>query len=157
MKPFNITFDEFMDIAETVITVDRDEVLKSFDEAPWTEPRELPDGTKATPISKDQFSTPEEWLQFVEAHERAHTVIARKPNEPLGVYEDRINKLALNSMDEQQFSVAANDIRGQMNALRQANDNYLDQIDEAKKHGCNVKIIDVLEPDWQEECDAYLI
>ena len=36
-------------------------------------------------------------------------------------------------------------------------DDNISEMEEAKKNGCNVKIIDVLEPDWQEECDAYLI
>lgn len=114
------------------ITVDRDEVLSSFDEAPWSKPRELPDGTQATPMPKEQFATPEEWLQFVEAHERAHTVIQRKPGESLGTYEDRINKLALQSTDPQQFSVAANDLRGHMQMLADERNNFIDQIADTK-------------------------
>ena len=36
-------------------------------------------------------------------------------------------------------------------------DDNISEIDEARKHGCNVKIIDVLQSDWQQDCNDYLI
>lgn len=105
------------DKATGKIVVDADRVLESFDDKPWTKPYKQTDGTTATPLKVDQFSTPQEWLDFVEAHERARAVIAQRPGEGIGAYEDRINKLALDSMEPQQFSAVVNDIEGKIKEL----------------------------------------
>jgi len=73
-------------------------LLQKYQEKAWTKPRILKDGSSATPLYEDTFKSLEEWLTFVFLHELAHNDIKQYPGETKGVYEDRINREALNSL-----------------------------------------------------------
>jgi len=106
------------------IIVDMEKVIDSFDEKPWTKPYKLADGTTADPLPANQFSSPQEWLDFVEAHERAHGVMARQAEETMAQYENRINRLALDSLQPQQFDAVINDAQGRIAQLQQELDGH---------------------------------
>jgi len=81
------------------IFIDEDRLRLQFDTKPWTSPRELADGSSATPLNRD-FQTPDDWVNFVVAHEKAHVVEGpKRADETLGQYEDRVNATALREFD----------------------------------------------------------
>jgi hypothetical protein len=77
---------------------------KAWDEKAWTNPRELSDNlgvngiSKASPLPENQFTTFEEFVEFVAQHEKAHKKIQRLEGETRGAYEDRVNQAAIKNM-----------------------------------------------------------
>ena len=81
------------------IYVDDARIRETFDAKPWLSPKPLKDGTKATPLNRD-FATPDDWARFVVAHEKAHVQVgAKRADETLGQYEDRVNAETLIEFD----------------------------------------------------------
>lgn len=67
---------------------------EKFDQKAWTNPATQKDGSKATALPEDSFSTFNEFLTFAMLHEKAHEYILKKDDETIGEYEDRINNEA---------------------------------------------------------------
>ena len=61
-----------------VITIDKTELIKSFNEKNWTKPRLLKDGSKAKALDINEFKTLAEWQAFVIEHERQHSLYPRR-------------------------------------------------------------------------------
>jgi hypothetical protein len=69
--------------------INASKIVNSFPAKPWTEGR---DGITA--FADDAFETPAEWLRFVIAHEREHSLNPRLPEEDAAAYENRVNERA---------------------------------------------------------------
>jgi len=84
------------------IILDREFLKKKFDEKAWTKPRKQKDGSFATALPEDQFSTYEEWEGFVIEHEYQHSLLSYEQSgtKTLGEYEDIINRRALGEQVE---------------------------------------------------------
>lgn len=76
----------------------KDLFQKKYNEKAWTSPAILRDGSKATPLVKDQFSSFDEFLTFALLHEKAHEYLFQDEGENIGQYEDRINQEALSKL-----------------------------------------------------------
>ena len=84
--------------SEHTIYIDRDRILASFDDKPWTKPKVK--GVKA--LDENEFIDAEEWYNFVLTHEVMHTLNRPKPMgfdvktaKGRADYENAINDLAL--------------------------------------------------------------
>ena len=86
------------------VFIDDTALIKSFNEKRWTKPRVK--GVKALP--EDAFQTPAEWRNFVLMHEIAHKIVKRTKGESTAKYENRINKKAIQLLDEEQSLVRDN-------------------------------------------------
>ncbi|MAO21703.1 MAG: hypothetical protein CMJ25_13205 [Phycisphaerae bacterium] len=84
----------FFNKESNTITIDKESIIKSFDDKPWTSPKV--DGVKALP--EDSFKTADDWFNFVLTHEIMHTNFKQKKNESTSAYENRINQLALSEI-----------------------------------------------------------
>jgi hypothetical protein len=76
----------------------KDLFQKKFKDKAWTNSAIQKDGSKATPLSENQFKTIEEFLTFALLHEKAHEYIFKNDNETIGEYEDRVNTEAINKL-----------------------------------------------------------
>ena len=111
---------------EDKIYIDRDFLRKQFKDEPWFNPRPRLDGSPSgvNPLPKDfadkYLKTPDDWVRFVEIHEKAHTEFLRQLDpsdaarfEGLGArgeggrfiagkakYENRINAIAMEEMSD---------------------------------------------------------
>ena len=96
---FPAAFHRRYDDGRSEIFIDEDRIRVEFQNKPWTTPKELADGSMATPLNRD-FQTPEDWINFNIAHEKAHVVEGKqRADETLGQYEDRVNATALREFD----------------------------------------------------------
>lgn len=77
------------------ITIDKEAILESFKDKPWTNPKV----EGVTPLPEKMFKTPMEWYKFHIEHEGSHTRSVKKANESKPRYEDRMNIDAIKSMD----------------------------------------------------------
>jgi hypothetical protein len=82
---------------ENKITINRELLKKKFDEKAWTSPRKQKDGSSATALSADAFSTYDAWEKFVIEHEFQHSLLSYEESgaKTVGEYEDIINQRAL--------------------------------------------------------------
>ena len=71
---------------------------KYFAEKRWTKPREQKDGSFAEALPEDIFKSENELEAFVLAHEEAHNVVFKKPDETIGEYERRVNDYAIKEL-----------------------------------------------------------
>lgn len=78
------------------ITIDVDHLKSQFEDKPWTQPKVA--GVKALPTNA--FKTPEEWAQFVLAHEEAHTTVSRPEWVSKADHENLVNELAMEKIQE---------------------------------------------------------
>ncbi len=78
------------------ILLDKQHILSTFADKPWTKPRV--EGVK--PLAEDAFKTPEEWAEFNLAHEEAHTRVSRPKDVSKAEHENVVNEMALNQMKE---------------------------------------------------------
>ena len=69
-----------------------------YENASWTTPAVLSDGSQARALDPNSFNSFEEFLTFVIEHEAARMVNRRHQGESLGTYETRINNLALKGL-----------------------------------------------------------
>ena len=86
------------DKEKNVIRINNTLLSEKYEAKAWTTPREQKDGTFATALKEDTFSSFEEWKSFVIEHEYQHSQIKRQEIEGTGFYEDRINKAALKNI-----------------------------------------------------------
>jgi len=82
---------------ENKILVNRELLQKKFDEKAWTKPRKQKDGSSATALPADAFSTYDAWEKFVIEHEFQHSELSYEQSgaKNIGEYEDIINRRAL--------------------------------------------------------------
>jgi len=73
-----------------VIFLDLERIKATFKDKPWRSPK-VP-GVR--PLEKD-FSTPDEWANFILEHEKAHVIHRRNKGESTADYENRINNIVL--------------------------------------------------------------
>lgn len=78
------------------ITIDVEHLKSQFEDKPWTQPK-VP-GVK--PLPANAFKTPEEWAQFVLAHEEAHTTVSRPEWVSKADHENLVNELAMEKIQE---------------------------------------------------------
>ena len=97
------------------IKVNRKLLKQKFLEQAWTKPRKLIEilhgeriESYAQALPENQFTTYQEWEQFVINHEYQHSLYSRQdfdkefPNKTKGDYESEINRRALNQITPQQ-------------------------------------------------------
>jgi len=82
------------------ILLNRELLKKKFDEKAWTKPRKQRDGSFATALPEDAFSTYDDWEKFVIEHEYQHSLLSfqdfkQSGAKTVGEYEDEINRRAL--------------------------------------------------------------
>ena len=81
-----------------VIRIDELAMRNKFASQAWTKPVTQLDGSKATPLAKNEFATFNEFLTFALVHEVKHDTILKQEGETTGAYEDRINQAALTDL-----------------------------------------------------------
>jgi len=81
-----------------IITVDAKAMTEKFNEKAWTTPAKQSDGSFATALPADEFSSANEWFTFGLIHEVKYDTILREQGETKGAYEDRINQAALEDL-----------------------------------------------------------
>lgn len=83
---------------ESILILNTNLLEQKFKNKSWTTPAVLQDKTTAEPLPIDSFKTFEEFLNFVLEHEAAHSYNKIRKQETRGIYETRINNLALQSL-----------------------------------------------------------
>jgi hypothetical protein len=78
------------------VFMDTKRIEEAYVQKAWTKPRI--DGVD--PLPENQFKSPKEFQDFIYYHELSHWQNSRLPNEPLGVYESRMNTLALDTANK---------------------------------------------------------
>ena len=78
---------------KSVVHLDKDKILESFKEKPWLHPKL--EGVEPLP---DIFQTPEEWFEFIKAHEIEHVYSKQKAGQTVADYENEINQRALHDI-----------------------------------------------------------
>lgn len=80
---------------QDTIFVDTEYLKSQFENKPWANPRV----EGVDPIPQDfverHIRTPDEWVEFVETHELAHTEYPQLQGESRAAYENRINAIAM--------------------------------------------------------------
>lgn len=85
------------------ILLNRELLKQKYKDKAWAEPRLQKDGSKANALSENQFTSYEEFEQFVLTHEYMHNVFPRDNSfKTTGEYETFINEKALQELDRQQ-------------------------------------------------------
>jgi len=79
--------------ANNQVVMDLERIQKTFNEKAWTKPRIQ----GVDPLPANQFKTFDEWKDFIYFHELSHWKNPRLAGETLAAYENRMNKLALDS------------------------------------------------------------
>ena len=92
------------------ITINKPSLQQKFEEKAWTKPRTQKDGSQATALPEDTFTTYQDWENFVMEHEFQHSVVSRQEFDALpendgkqttiGEYETFINNAALAQLSE---------------------------------------------------------
>ena len=83
-----------------VISIDQKAMAQKFEDKAWTKPAKQSDGSFATPLAENQFSTMDEWFTFALIHELKHDTILKQEGETTGQYEDRINQAAIADLNK---------------------------------------------------------
>ena len=79
--------------ANNQVVMDLERIQKTFNEKAWTKPRIQ----GVDPLPANQFKTFDKWKDFIYFHELSHWKNPRLAGETLAAYENRMNKLALDS------------------------------------------------------------
>ena len=83
---------------DKTITIDEEYIKNTmYKNKAWTKPRL----SGVEPLKADQFKNAQEFFDFVKMHEIMHIFNKRRTNESIADYENRINKLALDNIEEQ--------------------------------------------------------
>ena len=98
---------------DDIIYLDEDLLRSQFKDKVWETPRKNPDGSlSSSPLPKEfadkYLKEPDDWVRFVELHERAHTEFLRRNLDIEDItnletkkeYEDRINQIAMLEMSD---------------------------------------------------------
>ena len=98
---------------DDIIYLDEDLLRSQFKDKVWETPRKNPDGSLASsPLPKEfadkYLKTPDDYVRFVELHERAHTEFLKRNVDIEEIdnletklqYEDRINQIAMLEMSD---------------------------------------------------------
>ncbi len=81
-----------------VIYIDEKAMVEKFNNKAWTKPAKQLDGSFATPLAENEFSSMDEFFTFALIHEVKHDTIFKEEGETTGQYEDRINQAALEDL-----------------------------------------------------------
>jgi hypothetical protein len=81
-----------------VISIDDKAMIQKFNDKAWTKPAKQLDGSFATPLAENEFSSWDDWFTFALIHEVKHDTILKEEGETTGQYEDRINQAALEDL-----------------------------------------------------------
>lgn len=84
---------------EPVIYLNENLLRQKYEAKVWTTPAKLTDGTFAEPLPLETFNSFEEFATFVLEHESAHILRRRHQGETKGVYETKINNIALQALN----------------------------------------------------------
>ena len=93
----------YHDKEQGIIFIDKDFLANEFKNKPWENPKV--EGVIPLPKSftNKYIKTPEDWVRFVELHEKSHTEFLQlEPKTRMGkaIYENRINKIAMAEMSD---------------------------------------------------------
>jgi hypothetical protein len=80
------------------ISIDTAAMIQKFNDKAWTTPAKQSDGSFATALPVNEFSSVDEWFTFGLTHEVKHDTIFKEEGETTGQYEDRINQAALEDL-----------------------------------------------------------
>lgn len=84
---------------EPTIYLNEKLLRQKYEAKVWATPAELSDGTQAEALPIDTFNSFEEFATFVLEHESAHVLRRRHQGETKGVYETKINNIALQALN----------------------------------------------------------
>jgi hypothetical protein len=112
------------DRSNNIIKVNRKLLKQKFEEKAWTKPRKLMETLHGTVVEsyaqaldENQFTTYEEWENFVIEHEFQHSLYSKAdfnqefPNKTKGDYETEINNRALNKINlTNKISIPTNEV-----------------------------------------------
>lgn len=87
------------DDPEPTIYLNENLLRQKYESKSWTTPAKLLDDTYAEALPEDQFQSFEEYVTFVLEHEAAHRLRRRHQGETRGVYETKINNIALQALN----------------------------------------------------------
>ena len=99
--------------SENTTYINNQEAENTFKAKAWTKPKV--DGVK--PLKKNQFKTLADWKSFLSAHEEGHANSKRGKKESAGAYENRMNTVALNSMNALATTVEVVDAQGKPQSI----------------------------------------
>ena len=91
----------FFNAEEDTIYIDPALIRSQFKDQPWANPKM--EGVEALPkeFVEEFIQTPDDWVRFVELHERVHTEFRPLLNkESKAAYENRVNKIAMQEMEK---------------------------------------------------------
>ena len=90
-----------------VIKINREFLKKKFEEKAWTKPRKQRDGSFATALPENAFTTYKQFENFVMEHEYQHSLLSEQQfrdmseeSVTIGQYEDEINRRALAELNQ---------------------------------------------------------
>ena len=93
---------------DDTIFIDEEYLRSQFDKKPWESPRV--EGVNPLPdeFVNEYINEPDDWVRFVELHEKAHTEYAQLEGESTATYENRMNDIAMAEMrDPRLFGTSA--------------------------------------------------
>ena len=93
---------------DDTIFIDEEYIRSQFDKKPWESPRV--EGVNPLPneFTNEYISDANDWVRFVELHEKAHTEYAQLDGETNATYENRMNDIAMAEMrDPKLFGTSA--------------------------------------------------
>ena len=90
------------DKKENVIRINNKVIQEKYNDKAWLTPRRQVDGSYATALADDKFSTIDHWRDFLMEHEYQHTLVLREEDETTGQYEDRVNEAAFKELDRRE-------------------------------------------------------
>ena len=91
---------------DNTIHINKDVLMKKWNNKSWRTPKTLADGSKAQPLPKNSFQSFEEFVDFIKMHEVIHSrklgqpQYAKQKGETTGQYETRINNIALKELED---------------------------------------------------------
>jgi hypothetical protein len=93
---------------DDTIFIDEEYLRSQFDKKPWESPRVEGVNPLPSEFTNEYISDANDWVRFVELHEKAHTEYAQLEGEADATYENRMNDIAMAEMrDPKLFGASA--------------------------------------------------
>lgn len=93
---------------DDTIFIDEEYLRSQFDKKPWESPRVEGVNPLPSEFTNEYISDANDWVRFVELHEKAHTEYAQLEGEADATYENRMNDIAMAEMrDPKLFGTSA--------------------------------------------------
>ena len=91
----------YYDKTDKIIYIDKDFIAGQFKDKPWENPKVKGVVPLPKEFTNKYIKTPEDWVRFVELHEKSHTEFLQlEPKNMKSIYENRINNIAMAEMSD---------------------------------------------------------